>query len=312
MTSILVKGEETGEAAFRCEGHSFARQGLPPVGSSAQAAEPLEPASRPPSVSILGVPVSLVTLESAVATILGWAARNEANYVCVREVNGVMCAVRDPEIMTINRKASMVTPDGMPLVWLSRWRTGFNTGRVSGADLVEALCEAGQAKGLRHYFYGGKPGIAEAMIARLRAKYPGMLVVGSYCPPFRTLTTEEDSAIVEEINRSRAQIVWVGISTPKQEIWMRDHVGKLKAAVLIGVGAAFDFHSGAVSRAPLWMQRHGLEWLHRLLSEPRRLWRRYLIAGPLFLLMVLREQMGVFLRSTTRLARAAAVDNEKD
>jgi N-acetylglucosaminyldiphosphoundecaprenol N-acetyl-beta-D-mannosaminyltransferase len=256
-----------------------------------------------PSVSILGVPVSLITLETAVATIMGWIERGQANYVCVREVNGLMSAVNDPELMRINRNAGMVTPDGMPLVWLSRWRTGFKTGRVSGADLVDALCCAGQEKGLSHYFYGGKAGVADAMIAKLQAKYPALSAAGSLSPPFRALTSGEDQDIIDKINKSGATVVWVGISSPNQEFWMRDHVGRIKGATLIGVGAAFDFHSGAVARAPKWMQRHGLEWLHRLASEPRRLWRRYLVAGPLFLLMVLREQIALFL---TRRARSSS------
>jgi N-acetylglucosaminyldiphosphoundecaprenol N-acetyl-beta-D-mannosaminyltransferase len=253
---------------------------------------PLQDSPRPcPSVSILGVPVSLITLQSAVDNILRWIEQGQAQYVCVREVNGLMCAVNDPEIMRINRDAGMVTPDGMPLVWLSRWRSGFKTGRVSGADLVDALCCAGQARGLRHYFYGGKPGVAEVMIAKLQAKYPKMIAAGFFSPPFRTLTAAEDQEIVDRINESGAQVVWVGISTPKQEFWMRDHAGRIKGATLIGVGAAFDFHSGAVARAPLWMQRYGLEWLHRLMSEPRRLWRRYFVVAPVFLMMVAREQM---------------------
>jgi N-acetylglucosaminyldiphosphoundecaprenol N-acetyl-beta-D-mannosaminyltransferase len=255
-----------------------------------------------PSVSVLGVPVSLINLESAVSNIMGYVERGESQYICVRDVFGLMCAVQDPEVMKINRNAAMVTPDGMPLVLVSRWRTGFKTGRVAGADLVDALCCSGQAKGLRHYFYGGKAGVADTMIEKLRAKYPNMSVAGSYSPPFRPLTKEEDKEIVERMNESGAHIVWVGISSPKQELWMRDHVGRIKGATLLGVGAAFDFHSGAVARAPKWMQRHGLEWLHRLVSEPRRLWRRYLMIAPSFLFKVVREEIGLCLarRSSPR------------
>lgn len=273
-------------------------QGVRPVETLHQSAQPQQQSGRCPSVSILGVPVSLITLETAVANTLGYVEKREPQYVCVRDVYGLMCAVNDPEIMKINRSAAMVTPDGTPLVWLSRWRTSFKTGRVAGADLVDALCYAGQTKSLRHYFYGGKPGVAETMISKLRAKYPDLSVAGYYSPPFRPLTDEEDKEIVERINQSGAQIVWVGISTPKQEIWMRDHVGRIKGATLIGVGAAFDFHSGAVARAPKWMQDRGLEWLHRLLSEPRRLWRRYLVIAPSFVIKVIREQMQLYLTRT--------------
>jgi N-acetylglucosaminyldiphosphoundecaprenol N-acetyl-beta-D-mannosaminyltransferase len=249
---------------------------------------------RCPSVPVLGVPVSLINIETAVANILGYVKEKQERYICVRDVFGLMCAVKDPEIMSINRNAAMVTPDGMPLVWLSRWRSGFKTGRVAGADLVDALCRAGQETGLRHYFYGGKPGVAEVMIANLRKKYPKLTVAGLYSPPFRPLTAEEDQEATDRINQSGAQIVWVGISTPKQEFWMRDHAGRIKGATLIGVGAAFDFHSGAVARAPKWMQRAGLEWLHRLLSEPSRLWRRYLIVAPSFVFGAAREQLKLY------------------
>ena len=247
-----------------------------------------------PSVSILGTPVSLITLENAISNIMGYIEKREAQYVCVRDVHSLMCAVQDPEIMRISRKAAMVTPDGMPLVWVSRWRTNFKTGRVAGADLVDALCRAGQTKNIRHYFYGGKAGVAETMIAKLQAKYPKMSVAGFYSPPFRPLTDEEDKEIVDRINESGAQVVWVGVSTPKQEFWMRDHVGLIKGATLIGVGAAFDFQSGVVARAPKWMQKSGLEWLHRLVSEPRRLWRRYFIIAPSFLLNVICEQIKLY------------------
>jgi len=244
----------------------------------------------PPRVFILEVPVSAVTLETALGAILRWVEKGQAAFVCVREVFGLMCAVRDPEMMQIQHAAAMVTPDGMPLVWISKLRSKRKVGRVSGSDLVDALCKAGQAYGLRHYFYGGKPGVAEAMIGNLKKKYPDLCVAGFYAPPFRALTEAEDSAIVATINASGAQIVWVGISTPKQDFWMRDHVGRIRGATLIGVGAAFDFHSGAVRRAPRWMQKAGMEWLHRLASEPGRLWYRYLVISPLFVVRVLLEQ----------------------
>ena len=255
-----------------------------------------ERAGRPPQVSILGVPVSAVNMDTAVRTILQWVEKRQAEFVCVREVFGLMCAVRDPEMMQIQRAAAMVTPDGMPLVWISRFRSKRKVGRVSGADFMDALCNAGQARGLRHYFYGGKPGVAEVTIQKLKSKFPNLCVVGSYSPPFRPLTDEEDSAIVAAIQDSGAQVVWVGIGTPKQDFWMRNHVGRIQGATLIGVGAAFDFQSGTVQRAPKWMQKSSLEWLHRLASEPRRLWYRYLVVSPLFMVKVFQEQILLFLR----------------
>jgi N-acetylglucosaminyldiphosphoundecaprenol N-acetyl-beta-D-mannosaminyltransferase len=246
------------------------------------------------SVSILGIPISLVTIETAVDTIIGWTEKRQAEYVCVRDVHGVKLAAQDTQFMKIHHNAGMVTPDGMPLVLLSKLRSQLRCGRVCGSDLLDAVCRAGEAKGLRHYFYGGKPGIPETLICKLKEKYPLLNVAGFYSPPFRPLTVEEDDAIVARIKATGAQIVWVGLSTPKQEFWMRDHVGRIEGATLMGVGAAFDFHSGAVTRAPKWMQNSGLEWLHRLISEPRRLWRRYLIAIPWFLACITREQIGFY------------------
>jgi len=234
-------------------------------------------------------------MASAIRTIMSWIANQEAKFICIRDVHGLMISARDPEMMRIHQAAGMVTPDGMPLVWVSKLRSELKTGRVCGSDLVDALCDAGQATGLRHYFYGGKEGVPEQMIRNLKAKYPDMCVAGYQSPPFHRLTEAEDAEAVRAINESGAQIVWVGLSTPKQEIWMRDHVGRIEGATLIGVGAAFDFHSGAIQRAPKWMQRSGLEWLHRLASEPKRLWRRYLVIAPPFVAGILREEIALFL-----------------
>lgn len=192
--------------------------------------------------------------------------------------------------MDIQRRAGLVTPDGMPLVWIARARGYRDIGRVSGADLMDAVCAATQHTGIKHFFYGGREGVAERLIDRMTARYPGMAVAGHYCPPFRTLDPDEDDAITTRIRDSGAQIVWVGISTPKQEFWMNDHVERLPGATLLGVGAAFDFHAGIVKRAPRWMRDYGLEWAHRLASEPRRLWRRYLVMAPQFVLQVAREE----------------------
>jgi N-acetylglucosaminyldiphosphoundecaprenol N-acetyl-beta-D-mannosaminyltransferase len=242
-----------------------------------------------PAENILGVPVSLIDMPRAVRVVLDGVRNRHAQYVCVRDVHGLMRSVEDPAMMDIQRKAAMVTPDGMPLVITARRRGHREISRVSGADLMDAVCDASQETGARHFFYGGKEGVAEQLIANLARRYPRMQVAGHYCPPFRALTTEEDEAVMAMIRQSGAQIVWVGISTPKQEFWMRDHVAHLPGATLLGVGAAFDFHAGVVKRAPLWMQRASLEWLHRLSSEPRRLWRRYLVMAPLFLWRVTLE-----------------------
>lgn len=241
---------------------------------------------------ILGIPVSLITMRTAVETITGWAATGEPNFVCIRDVHGVMRAQEDQELRAIHEQAGLVTPDGMPLVWVARRRGHKEVERVCGADLVAALCDRSQELGLRHYFFGGKPGVAERMAGELSRRFPGLKLAGCSTPPFRIMSPAEDEASISEITETRPHLIWVGLSTPKQEFWMRDHVGRIPGATLIGVGAAFDFYAGDVKRAPPWMQKSGLEWLHRLVSEPRRLWRRYLIMAPKFVVALATERVG--------------------
>jgi N-acetylglucosaminyldiphosphoundecaprenol N-acetyl-beta-D-mannosaminyltransferase len=178
----------------------------------------------------------------------------------------------------------------MPLVHVARWRGHQSIRRVAGTDFVETLADLGRATGVRHYFYGGKAGIADKMAAKLAGRYPGLTVAGTSTPPFGEVSEEVRRAEMATIMAAAPDIVWVGLSTPKQERWMRRHRGEMAGVTLIGVGAAFDFHAGAVKRAPLWMQRATLEWLHRLLSEPRRLWRRYLVLAPQFVWRVLWDR----------------------
>ena len=239
---------------------------------------------------VLGVPISLVSLAAAVRIIVGWCEAGQAHYVCVRDVHGIMRAQDDPELLALHDRAGLVTPDGMPLVRLARHRGHLEVSRACGADLVTDLCRVSVKRGLRHYFYGGKPGVAERMAAALQARFPGLRVAGTYTPPFRPLAAEEDADVTAAIVAARPHIVWVGLSTPTQEFWMRDHVGRIPGATLMGVGAAFDFHTGDVKRAPAWMRQAGLEWLHRLASEPRRLWWRYLVLAPKFVARVAREE----------------------
>jgi N-acetylglucosaminyldiphosphoundecaprenol N-acetyl-beta-D-mannosaminyltransferase len=242
--------------------------------------------------NVLGVGVSAITMSMALGTIEDWIARREAHYVCITGVHGVMESQRDPELRRIHNAAGLVTPDGMPLVWLSRLMGFRAVERVYGPDLMLALCARSADKGYRHFFYGGAPGVCERLAERLQSHFPGLQVAGADAPPFRPLTPEEDQATVRRINALRPDIVWIGLSTPKQERWMAAHIGRLNAPVLIGVGAAFDFHAGLKRQAPRWMQRSGLEWLFRLMTEPRRLWRRYLVNNPWFLWLVLLQALG--------------------
>jgi N-acetylglucosaminyldiphosphoundecaprenol N-acetyl-beta-D-mannosaminyltransferase len=242
--------------------------------------------------NILGIGVSAINMEMALHTIEDWIGCGEPHYICVTGVHGVMESQHDEALRGIHNAAGMVTPDGMPLVWLSRLMGFRHVERVYGPDLMLAVCQRSAEQGYRQFFYGGGPGVAEKLVCQLQMRFPALQVADFYSPPFRALSPEEDEAVVDRINAARADILWVGISTPKQERWMADHVGRLNAPVLIGVGAAFDFHAGLKKQAPRWMQKNGLEWLFRLAQEPRRLWRRYLINNPRFLWLVMLQALG--------------------
>ena len=227
-------------------------------------------------------------MSDALAEIERWMEEREPHYVCVTGVHGVMESQRDQALKQIHNASGLTTPDGMPLVWAGK-AAGARLSRVYGPDLMLALCAIAEQRGWSHFFYGGRAGIPELLVSRLRQRFPRLSVVGTHSPPFRPTTPEEDAELVRAMNEAGPDIVWVGLSTPKQERWMADHVGRLDAPVLIGVGAAFDIHAGTLPQAPRWMQRSGLEWLYRLVREPRRLWRRYLRNNPAFLYRILRN-----------------------
>jgi N-acetylglucosaminyldiphosphoundecaprenol N-acetyl-beta-D-mannosaminyltransferase len=247
----------------------------------------LPAANGPPRVDVLGVRISCLTLDSAVEEVSGWVDRAEHRYGCVTGVHGVMECQRDPQLLRVHNQSGLTTPDGMPMVWSARWAGRREVSRVYGPDLMLAVLARAVDRGWSSFFYGGGPGTAELLAERLTSRFPGLQVAGTLTPPFRSLTQQEDEETVEVLNDSGAQLVWVGLSTPKQERWMAEHVGRLRANVLFGVGAAFDVHAGTMSQAPRWMQRSGLEWTYRLSREPRRLWRRYLRNNPAFVLSVL-------------------------
>jgi N-acetylglucosaminyldiphosphoundecaprenol N-acetyl-beta-D-mannosaminyltransferase len=244
-------------------------------------------------VNVLGVGVSAIDMAIALARIEGWIASRQRRYVCITGVHGVMESQRDPELRRIHNAAGLVTPDGMPLVWLL-WAAGHrDADRVYGPDLMLAVLARSVQRGYRHFFYGSSDVTLCRLQANLRARFPGLHIVGAQSPPFRTLTAPEDAAVVEMINAARPDVVWVGLSTPKQERWMAEHRNCLEAPVFVGVGAALDFHAGVVRQAPRFMQRGGVEWLFRLAMEPRRLWRRYLRNNPAFLLCVSGQKLGL-------------------
>jgi len=246
------------------------------------------------SFRALDVRVDAVQIPEVIHRIDDWIGeRNRCRFVAVTGMHGVMEARHDETFKEVLSAAGLVVPDGYPLVWLGR-RQGFSElkRRVYGPELMERFCAESAAKGYRHFFYGGAPGVAQDLANRFSARFPGFQVAGVYCPPFRALTEEEDREVVAAIEESRADILWVGLSTPMQETWMYQHRNRLNVPVLVGVGAAFDFHTGRVAQAPGWMGEHGLEWLFRLAMEPRRLWRRYLINGSQFATLVLLEMFG--------------------
>lgn len=252
------------------------------------------PASRESqSTNVLGVKVSGINIPLALDTIDTWIRERNQHYICVTGVHGIMESLQDDALRHIHNRAGLVTPDGMPLVWLSRLNGLQHVSRVYGPDLMLALCEHSLTQNYRHFLYGGADGVPERLADALVARYPALNIVGTYSPPFRAVTEQEDAAIVDMINATQPDIVWVGLSTPKQERWMAEHVGRVSAPVLIGVGAAFDFHAGLKKQAPLWMQRSGLEWFFRLSTEPRRLWKRYLINNPKFVYNILLQLTGM-------------------
>jgi N-acetylglucosaminyldiphosphoundecaprenol N-acetyl-beta-D-mannosaminyltransferase len=244
-------------------------------------------------VNVLGVGISLINMRMALDEIDGWITSGDRRYVSVCTVHTVMECRRDASLRRIVNRAGMTTPDGMPLVWLSRLAGHGYVSRVYGPDLMLAEMEASVNRGHRHFFYGGRAGVADRLAETMRRRFPGVQIVGTISPPLASaeaLCTDEAAA---NIDAARPDIVWVGVSSPKQERWMACMRSRLRAPVLIGVGAAFDFHTGSVRQAPRWMQRSGLEWLFRLVQEPRRLWRRYLIDNPWFLLELARQKLGL-------------------
>jgi N-acetylglucosaminyldiphosphoundecaprenol N-acetyl-beta-D-mannosaminyltransferase len=257
-------------------------------------------------INVLGVGVNTVDMSAVLDTIDEWITRRERHYICVTGVHGIMESYRKKPIREIHNSAGLVVPDGMPLVWFGRLKGHHHIERVYGPDLMLSVCRRSRQRGHRHFLYGGAAGVVDKLAARLQARVPGLNIVGGYSPPFRPLNEDEDREVVGVINSSRADIVWVGISTPKQELWMAEHLGRLHAPVLIGVGAAFDFHAGLKSQAPRWMMRAGLEWVFRMLQEPRRLGPRYFANNPLFIALIFAQLLGLrFGRMNTAVSAAS-------
>lgn len=243
--------------------------------------------------NVLGIGISAINLEMAKQAILEALQERRKGYICVTGVHGVSEAQKDEELRRILNRAFLNTPDGMPMVWVGKWSGLRFVDRVYGPDLMQEVFRSTQHSDFTHFFYGGAPGVAEDLKARLESRFPAVKIVGTFSPPFRALTSEEEKRFVETVRRLRPDVIWVGLSTPKQEKFMAQYVSRLDATLLVGVGAAFDFHAGRVRQAPRWIQRSGFEWLYRLCQEPRRLWKRYLKNNPLFILRLIGQAMGL-------------------
>lgn len=249
---------------------------------------------------IVGVGMSPTSYGEVAELCQDWIERDDraTHCIAVLSVHPIMTAAFDPDYRAVLNNADVATPDGMPLVWALRSFGMRRQQRVYGPDLMLALCEQASKRGHRIFLYGGRDEVLDVLQQNLTARFPGLRIAGAYAPPFRPLTAEEDAAVVERIRTSDADIVFVGIGSPKQERWMMDHRDKLPGVVMLSVGAAFDFHAGRVRQAPGWMRRSGLEWFFRLLMEPRRLWKRYILTQ-LFLPMWMLELMGIRLIKPT-------------
>jgi N-acetylglucosaminyldiphosphoundecaprenol N-acetyl-beta-D-mannosaminyltransferase len=242
---------------------------------------------------VLDVRVDALQIPEVISIMKNWIARRQGcRYIAVTGMHGVMEAQRDPGFRAVLHSADLVVADGTPLVWLGRLQGLAIPRRVYGPELMLEFFACTREKRYRHFFYGGAPGVADLLASKFVDRFPGTFVAGTFSPPYRPLAPQEEEEVVRSLNASRADVIWVGLGTPKQERWMHRLRQSLTAPVLVGVGAAFDFHTGRLRSAPRWMGDHGLEWLFRLVQEPARLWRRYLLYGSQFVVLVLLEQLG--------------------
>jgi N-acetylglucosaminyldiphosphoundecaprenol N-acetyl-beta-D-mannosaminyltransferase len=245
-----------------------------------------------PRANVLGVGVSSINLTQAVSAIDEALRIRQKGYICFAGVHPVMEAQADAELKRIYNRSFLTTPDGMPMVWLNRWQGARHVSRVYGPDLMLETFRLSEARGWRHFFYGGSEGVAEAMRAEMTKRFPKLQVAGTFEPPFRALTSAEETQLAEQVRSCRPDIMWVGLGSPKQDRFMAAMLPKLDVTLMAGVGAAFNFFTGRVPQAPLWMQRSGLEWFYRCLHEPR-VRGRYFSTVPRFIFAVLAQQCGM-------------------
>ena len=241
-------------------------------------------------LSLLDVHIDTLSWESTIGRIRKWAEHRESRYICLCNVHSLVTGYRSPELRQAIERADTAAPDGMPVAWLMRRRGVLGQERIDGPGLMWRYAEQAALDGTPIFLFGATQATLDRLIQNLRYHFPALHIAGYDSPPFRALTPAEEDAVVEKITRSGAAVVFVGLGCPRQELWMADIAWRIPA-VLIGVGAAFDFHAGVVKRAPAWMQRNGLEWFYRFCSEPRRLWRRYLVTNSLFVYYLIRDRL---------------------
>jgi N-acetylglucosaminyldiphosphoundecaprenol N-acetyl-beta-D-mannosaminyltransferase len=236
-----------------------------------------------PRANVLGVGVSAINLDEALTLFQSWLGNGVRGYVCVTGVHGVMEAQKDANFRRILNQSLLTTPDGVPTVWVGKLQGFRNMGRVFGPDLMNDVCRWSAQTGYTHFFYGGRPGVAEQLKSAMTDRFPALRVVGTYTPPFGPLNHEEETRLQDIVSEIKPDVFWVGLSTPKQERFMAEYFPRLDTKIMVGVGAAFDLHTGLIKDAPDWIKRAGLQWLHRLVQDPARLWKRYLVNNPKFL-----------------------------
>lgn len=242
---------------------------------------------------VLGVRVSAINMKRAVGLAGQWISAGRPGYACVCAVHSIMEAQKEPRYLEILNRAAFNLPDGMPLTWVGRLQGHLRMDRVCGPDFMLEMCRLSVERGYRHFLYGGRSGVAEQLRLVLERRFRGINVVGTYTPPFRPLNSEEEAELVNQVRESRPDILWVGIGAPKQERFMAQYLQQLRVPLMVGVGAAFDYHTGRIRDSPNWIKRAGLQWLHRSIQEPRRLWWRYMSSNPAFLWHIVWQLSGL-------------------
>jgi N-acetylglucosaminyldiphosphoundecaprenol N-acetyl-beta-D-mannosaminyltransferase len=290
----VESGMQSRHLQYRSEFAQAGEQGEPAMNESVNGTVTDQPqAQQALRVNVLGVGISVINMETAIALSDSFIQSNGRGYVCVTGVHGVMVAQQDHAFRQILNDSVMSTPDGMPMVWMGKLRGHASMAQVFGPGYMLGMCQRSVERGYRHFLYGGNEGVAEQLAAELRSKVPGLQIVGTYTPPFRPLNPSEEAELAAMVAETKPDIFWVGLSTPKQERFMAAHLGKLDVKLMVGVGAAFDFHTGRIKDSPRWLKNLGLQWLHRTLQEPRRLVPRYAKIVPAFLFLATLQILGI-------------------